>query len=182
MPELSHASWRALDGATLEHLTLRRAPAGITATGVIAGDLDGFAFGLRYEVGLDPDWTFRRLLIERTDGATLDLRADDGRWSLDDGTPLPDLAGCIDVDLEGSPFTNALPINRASPEPGVPGHFRMAYVPFESLAPFPDEQIYTALDGEGRYRYQAGDGSFEAELSVDADGLVLAYPPLFERI
>jgi len=41
------------------------------------------------------------------------------------------------------------------------------------------EQRYTCLE-RGLYRFEAG--RFEAELPVDADGLVLDYPGLFRRI
>ena len=112
----------------------------------------------------------------------LSLAADgQGHWSDEAGKALPALAGCIDIDLSGSPFTNTLPLRRAKLEIGIPRHFRMAWIPLHSLEPVRDEQIYTRL-GHGRVRYQSADLSFERELTVDTDDFVLAYPGLFERM
>ena len=43
-----------------------------------------------------------------------------------------------------------------------------------------DRQIYTRLD-EHRFRYEAADGSFTAEIAIDEDGFVTEYPGLFTR-
>ena len=58
---------------------------------------------------------------------------------------------------------------------------RIVWVPMDSLAPFVDEQIYAKRD-DTRWHYAAADGSFEADILVDGDGLVVDYPPLFARI
>jgi hypothetical protein len=138
-------------------------------------------FGIFYEMSLDPSWTFRSVVIQRTDGATYSLLSDGkGNWR-DSAGARPDLAGCIDVDISGTPFTNTLPIRRVAMQPGVPVRLRMAWIPLDSLGPFVDEQVYTRRD-DNHYHYQAADGSFEAELRVDADGLVDHYPTLFTRV
>jgi uncharacterized protein len=172
--------WRPVQGTGLEHLYLGETDGGILARSVVIGEFDGVAFGARYEVRLDCDWTFRSLLLERTDGASLRLESDGrGTW-IRNGTAMPLLAGCIDIDIAATPFTNTLPIRRTRFEPGVPQLFRMAWIPLDSLEPIMDEQIYTKRDGT-HFRYQAADGSFEAELILDADGLVVDYPGLFVR-
>jgi hypothetical protein len=173
--------WRGLQGPGIEHCTIAETATGITATSVIIGEREGSAYGAFYEARLDSRWLFQFLAVERTDGAGLRLASDgDGHWTRD-GAPLPALDGCIDIDLSASPFTNSLPIRRTAFTAGQPVAFRMAWIPFETLQPQPDEQIYTWLGGS-TYRYQAADGSFDAELTVDGDGLVLSYPPLFERV
>jgi hypothetical protein len=57
----------------------------------------------------------------------------------------------------------------------------MLYIPFDDFVPRLDRQIYTCL-APRLFRYQAAERSFEAELPVDEDGLVVDYPSLFERI
>ena len=64
---------------------------------------------------------------------------------------------------------------------GAPQRFDMAWIPLDTFKPFKDGQIYTWRGGD-RWRYQAADGSFEAELTVDADRLVVHYSQLFERV
>ena len=57
----------------------------------------------------------------------------------------------------------------------------MAYVPFDTLLPFPDVRIYTKLESNA-FGYQSEDGSFEQVITVDEDGLVLNYPTLFRMV
>jgi uncharacterized protein len=174
--------WTALAWPGWEHLELVETATGVTARSVLIGEREGVAYGARYEVQLDAAWVFRTLDIMLTDDRTLHLASDGrGHWSGQAGMALPELEGCIDIDLSGSPFTNTLPLRRAKLEIGMPRHFRMAWIPLHSLEPVRDEQIYTRL-GNGRVRYQSADLSFERELTVDTDDFVLAYPGLFERM
>ncbi len=54
--------------------------------------------------------------------------------------------------------------------------------PFDSFEPTVDGQHYTCLKDGKLYRYEAEDRSFTADLPVDADGLVIDYPTLFQRL
>jgi uncharacterized protein len=173
--------WKALAWQGWEHLALDVTADGVLARGALIGEREGTRYGAFYEVELTPGWVFRSISIRRTDGRGLTLRSTDGVWTDGDGRALPKLDGCIDIDLSGSPFTNTLPVRRVAFETGTPRHFSMAWIPLDSLSAFADRQIYTRL-GEGRFRYQSGDGSFERVIDFDADGLVRLYPGLFEAI
>lgn len=172
--------WQPVDEIGLEHCNVRESGDRIRVRSALIGEREGVRFGLSYDIELSPDWTFRSLFIERTDGPTLDLAIENGIWMID-GEPADQLAGCVDIDISGTPFTNTLPIRRAGLATGVPQRFKMAWVPLDTLEPFADAQIYTRLD-DTRFRYQSGDGSFEQVLTVDADGFVLDYPTLFRRV
>jgi hypothetical protein len=171
-----------VDGAGLEHLHVYGRPDTIRARGTLIGETGGKRFGLLYEITLDPDWTFRSVLFQRTDGVMKVISSDGkGNWVDMFDEPLPQLAGCIDIDIAGTPFTNTLPIRRHTHwVTGQPERFDMAWVPLDTLEPVRDGQIYTPL-GEGRWRYQAADGSFEAGITVDEDGFVLDYAGSFRR-
>ena len=82
------------------------------------------------------------------------------------------LKGCTDVDLGCSPSTNTLPIRRLRLAVGKAHTIQAAWVRFPELVAVKSAQTYTRLD-EFTYRYSSGD--FEAELTVDDDGLVTAY-------
>jgi len=172
--------WEPIEWFGLEHVTVREDEDGLRIRSVMIGAREGLEYGLTYDLELQPDWTFRSIFIERTDGATLDLAVEGGEWLIDGG-PARQLAGCIDIDISGSPLTNTLPIRRHRLEPGVPQQFRMAWIPLDTLEPFVDAQVYTRLD-ETHVRYASGDGSFTAVLEVDAQGFVLDYPTLFRRL
>ena len=62
------------------------------------------------------------------------LRADGaGNWTDADGTPLPALQGCVDVDLSGSPFTNTLPIRRLGDNLRARQEIRVTYIDLPKL-------------------------------------------------
>jgi hypothetical protein len=172
--------WAPADGPGLEHCQINEAADGITVRSSLIGEDDGFAFGAFYEIQLDPDWTFRSLVLRHSDGRVLRLTSNgEGDFKLN-GSRAPQFEGCVDIDISGTPLTNTLPLRRRRFETGVPQHFDMVYVPLDTLEPFRDEQIYTRLD-DRHYRYEAADGSFTEVLSVDANGFVVDYPTLFRR-
>jgi uncharacterized protein len=174
--------WQPEEGVGLEHLELRETDWGYLAQSTIVGTFEGHDFSCRYEVTLDVKWTFRHLVLEKTDGKVLILKSDGmGTWERANGDGLPEFRGCIDIDIGATPFTNTLPIRRAHLEAGVPQHFRMVWIPLDSLEPFVDEQIYTRRD-DTNVHYAAADGSFEADITIDADGLVVDYRGLYHRI
>ncbi len=179
------ARWRPAEGDGLEHLDLAPLPGGgLLASAVVIGGAGADPFALRYRIRLGVDWRVREIAVERTDGRSLGLVSPEpGRWQTIDGAPRPDLDGCIDVDIQATPFTNTLPIRRLGLTRAMGmAELPMVYVPLDTLAPVPDGQRYAALDDGRRYRYEAADESFAAELALDEDGLVLDYPGLFRRV
>jgi uncharacterized protein len=96
----------------------------------------------------------------------------------------PELEGRMDVDLAGLPLFNSLPILRLGlrgREEGTAHDIEAAFVGVPDLEVVPSRQRYTAL-GEGRVRYESLDSGFRADLEVDADGFVVAYPSLATRL
>ena len=174
--------WQSLDEPGFELLEIEEVETGIHARGMVIGDWGEIASGATYHVTLAPDWSFRGINLMRLDGTRLRLRADGaGNWTDGTGAPLPELKGCIDIDLSGSPFTNTLPIRRARFEPGVPQRFTMAFIALDSFAVSPREQFYTQRD-DTHFHYRSGASGFEADLETDAGGFVVTYPGLFQRV
>ncbi|MBI4609408.1 MAG: putative glycolipid-binding domain-containing protein [Candidatus Rokubacteria bacterium] len=180
--------WARESGPGLEHLRLVQDSAGIAADGVILGVEDDVPFRARYEIRCDARWRVREvslgLLGGRGQGLT--LRADgEGRWRAESGDAVPQLDGCIDVDISVTPFTNTLPIRRLALRPGEAAEITVAYLSVPELELKPAKQRYTCLhldrDG-GVYRYEGLLSGFTAELQVDADGLVVEYPGIFRRV
>ena len=175
--------WRPVAADGLEHLTIGPEEGEIVARGVIVGSRGGSAYGVDYTIVCGLDWAVRALDLGTTDGMAISLRSDGlGSWTRHDGKALPEFDGCIDIDLAGSAFTNTLPIRRLWPDLGRrSAHLAMLYVPFTTFVPVRDGQVYAGLEGGRRFRYEAEDRSFAADLPVDDDGLVLDYPTLFDR-
>jgi hypothetical protein len=168
--------WRGLDPVTLEHCN-------VVANGRdtrVRGAIITPDYGLFYRLKLDENGHLRTARLERTDGIVLELFSDGaGNWSDDRAEPLPDLRGCIDIDIWPTPLTNSLPLWRSNWVEGQPQKFGMAWVDSDEMTVRRDIQIYTQLDGN-HFRFQGAEG-FERVLEVDDDGLVVTYPGLFER-
>ena len=174
------ARWEDWSGGGVQHLALTERADAILADGVyLAGD---GAFAARYRVRCDAGWRCRALDVELIgDERTLRLRGDGhGGWRDAAGTPLPALAGAIDVDLPITPFTNTLPIRRLRLRPGASAEIAVAYVRVPELTIELDRQRYTCLTPD-RYRFDAVDGTFTARLDLDPHALVLNYEGLFRR-
>lgn len=177
--------WVPESSPGIEHLRLAVRDDGVAADGLVVGVEEGTAFRARYEVRCDAAWRVREVRAALLDGGELHLRADGaGHWTAD-GEARPDLAGCIDVDIRVTPFTNTLPIRRLGLRPGESAELAVAYIALPALEATLERQRYSCLatgpDG-GLYRYESLPGDFRADLPVDADGLVLDYPGLFRRV
>jgi hypothetical protein len=186
-----HTYWRPWEDPGLEHLYLEVGDTGIRATGLVLRMLDGRHLRCRYELETDPAWCFTSLNFAVADRGSGDntrfalTRDDAGAWTIN-GAAAPELDGCIDVDIQVTPFTNSLPIRRLGLDGGQSADIRVAYVPVPELDVRPAEQRYTCLKARGpdggRYRYDGLFRDFTAELPVDEDGLVLDYAETFRRI
>ena len=172
----------------MEHLHLTEASGEVVATGTVLGVAGGGAFHLVYEVRAASDWRVRScaVRVEGASGRALRLASDGmGHWTDEAGQRLPALDGCLDVDIMVTPFTNTLPIRRLALVPGESAEIVVAYISVLDLAVRPARQRYTHLTqtaAGGAYRYEGLDTSFRADLTVDADGLVLDYPGIWRRL
>jgi hypothetical protein len=147
------------------------------------GTHEGEAVSADYRLVLDAHWVTLRVDASWGLGPlkqTLTLDRVGTRWR-SNGTPRPDLDGCVDVDLRWTPFTNTLPIRRLNLATNVPHDIEVAWIDAGTLAVHKSLQRYTRLD-ETTVRFESLRSAFRADLTVDADGLVVGYPGLFRRL
>lgn len=177
-PQESVARWRGADGAGLEHC---RVLSGAEGTAIEALVISAEGFAARYRIGCDAGWRVRTAEIELLDGrAPRVLRSDGaGHWA-GDGGDLAILDGAIDIDISATPFTNTLPIRRLGLRVGDTAEITVAYLDMPTLALSRRPQRYSRL-AERLWRFETLDMDFAADITVDGDGLVLAYPGLFTR-
>jgi len=136
-----------------------------------------------YEIHCDQNWLTRLLQVERTIGKstktlTLNVKGR-GLWR-SSGHELPEVRGCLDVDLAVTPATNTLPIRRLDLGIGKSESVTAAWVKFPELEIRLLSQRYTRT-AKNIYRYESDTG-FSAEIVVDDLGLVTTYPGGWERI
>jgi uncharacterized protein len=171
------ARWRTWDHEHLETLTLRWENEGWTATGEVGRE------AITYVLRLSATWQVRQLLLFRDlDQPDLWLGADGtGRWGEMNGAHRPDLAGCTDVDLAVTPFTNSIPIRRLTLGVGEDADVTAAMVDVDTLGVVPVRQRYRRL-ALRRFEYTNLDSGYSTEFDVDEYGLVHDYPAEFRRL
>jgi hypothetical protein len=169
-------AWRRSDEVTAdEHCTLTQRDSGLSLVGTVLGSEGGVPVRIEYRVLADAEGLTTAAHVRDLRGfeqRTLVLERDaKGGWSVD-GKTVRGLKGATDVDLGCSPSTNTLPIRRLRLAVGATKTIKAAWVRFPELTVAKADQKYTRLD-EFTYRYASGD--FEADLTVDDEGLVAAY-------
>ena len=148
---------------------------------------DGQTWMVTYAIRLDETWTTRSARITGRSASGIrqvQLEADGlGRWQVD-GEVASHLDGCLDVDLESSAMTNALPVHRMGLGVGTRASAPAAYVRALDLSVERLGQDYTRTADEGRsqrYDYAAPVFDFASRLAYDESGLVLDYPGIAVR-
>jgi uncharacterized protein len=178
------AAWRHAGARTgFEVLFTRPDAEGLRFEGHVAAAEDGVAWSVRYDITVDAAWRTRRARVAtRSAAGEHETRVEvdaNGAWRVD-GSPAPELDGCLDVDLEASAFTNAIPVHRLALPIGAEARAPAAYVRVPDRRVERLEQRYARLDGS-RYAYEAPELGFEAELVYDERGLILDYPGIATR-
>jgi hypothetical protein len=132
---------------------------------------------------LSATWHVRQFLLFRDlDEPDLWLGADGtGRWGEMNGAHRHDLAGCTDVDLAVTPFTNSIPIRRLALDIGASAEATMALIDVDTLGITPVPRRFERLTAR-RFRRTTLDSGEIVEFDVDEFGLVHDEPHAFRRL
>jgi hypothetical protein len=155
------------------------------ADGLVLLYRDGRALRCHYRLSADAGWRTRALdLVVQTGGH--EPRETALKLTGDGKGHAPELDGCLDLDIQVTPFTNTLPIRRLDLAAGEIADIRAVYLPLPDLVPVPAEQSYAGLRplglSGGLYRYESRSSGFTADLPVDSGGFVVDYPDSFRRV
>jgi uncharacterized protein len=188
-PVTTMLTWQAEDGTGLEGTRLLLGGGGgfRALSRIVRGE-----FTASYRLVVADDGTVGRLSLTTATAArerhlTMN-RTDDGFWLLDTGSggTREQFGGAVDVDVAYSPVFNALPIRRLGLHREAGEHtLPMVYVSLPELRVELVEQTYRTVgtlgaDGTAVVGFSWGD--FAADLTVDGDGMVLAYPGVATRL
>ena len=183
-----HIVWQRWEEPGIEHLYLREESDRVIADSMVVGVIDEQLMRLRYEVQCDSAYQFQTVQVQMLQPfqRTLTLtRSHDGLWRDDQHNVLPDLAGAFDIDLTVSPFTNTLPIRRLSPRLDQPMEIVVAYIDLPAFTIRPARQLYTLIhtsSAHSTYRFEQPSLAYTQDIRVDAQGYVIDYPGLFQRV
>jgi uncharacterized protein len=183
-------AWAGVDALRLEAARVVLGDRSMRANGsLVRAQQEGAeAYSASYSLATDEAGVVQRLTVRtiRAQGeqyASL-TRSEEGIWLVGQGagTVRTSFSGALDVDLAFSPLFNALPVRRLGLHRATAQHdLAMVFVSLPGLEVGCVRQTYRTLAaGETTVVSVASDG-FEAELTADADGLVLEYPGLARR-
>ncbi|MFI5035746.1 MAG: putative glycolipid-binding domain-containing protein [Acidimicrobiales bacterium] len=157
-------------------------PKGLRIEGTTTGFQDGDAWVVSYDIELDQLWKTRRVRIaSRTALGSIEQYVEsdcEGHWLID-GKNASYLDGCLDIDLEASVMTNALPVHRLCLSPGENAAAPAAYVRLAKRRLERLDQFYARSKGQDDrliFDYEAPAFDFRCRLTYDSSGLVLDYP------
>jgi hypothetical protein len=182
-------TWRAQDVSRMESVRVQLSGKRIRANGriVAAATATNPAFGAFYEVQTDESGVTKRFgltvtLAERERQLAI-ARDEENMWLVTDhqGERRAGYDGALDVDVVFSPFFNALPIRRLGLHQRADSiTLPMVYVNVPEMSVTAAAVSYTSqgrLDGI-KLRSPVAD----TIVRVDADGFIVDYPGLAERI
>lgn len=101
--------------------------------------------------------------------------------SSDSSTNLDFASGIHDVDLQVTPATNTLPINRLGLKMGESREIDVVWIGFPALTVDRQGQKYSR-NGERNYTFEIPSTGFKAQLAVDKLGFVINYDTLWHRL
>ncbi|MGQ4618435.1 putative glycolipid-binding domain-containing protein [Nocardia sp. R7R-8] len=180
-------TWRAPDATRMESVRVQLNGNRIRATGRMIGgaSADHPAFSASYDLVTDENGATKRLSLRTTTAAgerhASIARDEENYWLVDAGGNhvRSTFAGALDVDVVLSPFFNTLPIRRYDLQHAVEDvQVPVVYVRLPDLLVQEATLVYSsAADGISVLSPVSS-----ATVTVDADGFLLDYPGLAERI
>jgi hypothetical protein len=174
--------WRRLDAPGHDACRLVRTDEGWQLDGAVAFRHDGDAARLAYRVACDGAWRTRHGTVHGWVGhRPVDVplrRTAGGVWTLD-GRVVPEVGGCVDLDLGFTPATNLFQLRRLALEVGQAADAPVAWWDLQVGTLEVLQQRYERRT-ERAYWYEAPRFGYAALLEVDEPGFVLRYPGLWE--
>lgn len=183
-------AWTGADALRLETARVVLGERSLRAIGVLvaAPQEDAEPYSASYSLATEETGVARRLTVRTVcaqgeQHVTL-TRSEEGIWLIDHGggAVRTNFEGALDIDLAFSPLFNALPVRRLDVHRTVSQHtLPMVFVSLPGLEVQLVRQSYRTVSVGDPAVVCHTSGSFDVELTVDADGLVLNHPGLAER-
>ncbi len=175
--------WTGREYYLLENCLVSSSAAGAEIRSTIVGQYGEKLYHVDYVIRTNAHWetVFFDIHSRHSDHEQHLRFESDGRgnWT-HQGKKMNEFAGCIDIDLPLTPFTNTLPIRRLQLAIGETAQIQVLYIDLLENKLSAVRQQYTRLSAT-EYHYENVPNDFEADIVVDKHGLVVNYPALFVR-
>nr|WP_294796502.1 putative glycolipid-binding domain-containing protein [uncultured Mucilaginibacter sp.] len=175
--------WQGREYFSLESCLVDSALDGCIINSAIVGYYQEKIYRVEYIIKTNTLW--QTLFVEITawhdnEKQNVVLKGDgNGNWTMN-GKTMAEFAGCIDVDIPLTPFTNTLPINRLKQGKDQTQKIKVIYCDILEKKISAVRQKYTCISPTS-YHYENVPNDFEATIEVDDLGFVVDYPELFVR-
>jgi hypothetical protein len=173
--------WTGREYYSLENCLVTNTGSGSEISSVIVGKYNNLIYRVDYTIRTNQNWetVFTEISYRHNNASDHFVFEGDGKgnWSRN-GAPAAGFAGCLDVDIPLTPFTNSLPINRLKLTDNEEREIQVIYIDLLETEIKLVRQKYTRLS-KAEYHYENIPNDFEAKITVDESGFVIDYPSLF---
>ena len=176
-------SWAGQDYNSMEKCRLDSTATGNEINGIIDGVFETRPYHVEYFIKTNPGWeTIAFEIKSRVADKTFDLHfQSDGKGCWTTGNKSAEtFNGCIDIDISLTPFTNTLPIKRLRLAKKERRKITVLYIDVLEQQTSRMDQFYTKLS-DTACKYENASNNFQSVITVDDEGLVVAYPNHFMR-
>jgi uncharacterized protein len=174
--------WEGIEYHSLEYAVLVTSSGSHLISSSIVGIYKGKKYRVDYIIKTNSRWQVKYLELQSmvNNKSRKYLLASDSRaqWTLD-GEKTQRFAGCTEVDISLTPFTNSLPVNRLKMRKKESQIIDVVFVDVLEGKIKRVKQQYTKLSDRS-YKFQNVPNDFEAILTTDRTGFVRNYPGLFK--
>lgn len=175
--------WRGREYFSLENCLVDDISNGVITKSTIVGYYQEKIYRVEYTIQTNSAWQTLSVEIDSRHDNHIQhfhFKGDgEGNWT-ENGKTLEAFAGCIDVDIPLTPFTNTLPINRLKLTKDQTQEIKVIYCDILEKQISAVRQKYTCISPTS-YHYENVPNDFEATIEMDDSGFVVDYPYLFVR-
>ena len=177
--------WQREEGETntLETLQFKKYGNDFIAKSLVNGIIKSRPILIEYHLIISGNWLIKEVEIKSLLAhKNITLKSgSNGKWYDVDNQEIPELDGCLDIDIAITPFTNTLPIKRLGNSLKQRTKITVLYFDIDNWCFKKVEQNYTKLT-DNLYKYEGVFRNFVADLPIDDYGFVTTYPGLFKRV
>lgn len=161
-----------------------------TMKGTVILLLDQVPSLVNYEIVSDKYWKTRSIKISQQmpDNKSMNIYlrvSHDQNWREYDtyhrSTIIDFASGLYDVDLQVTPATNSLPINRLGLKEGESQEIDVVWIGLPGLTLVRQEQKYSRINSR-YYKFEIPSTGFRAQLEVDKLGFIINYDTSWHRL
>ena len=174
--------WKSTYYESLEYMQWKKEAELNSFQSTVIGLKDDNHWLLQYKVKTDLQWNLRSFQLHAVVNSidwVVEGQLTHGKWSIN-GQERSEFENLKFIDISLTPFTNSLPIQQLNLQLGEEEPIEVMYIDVVHKELSRVQQSFVKLDKE-TVRYANVPKDFQADITIDEEGLVVDYPGLFVR-